>query len=140
MRSCSRFSSSMDHAQLLGDLGHVRDPAQLGGQALLGLLQLAGQVAHRAGRPVGGPHGVEDRAPDALGGEAVERHASAGVVAAGRLDQAEGAGSSQLVAVHVAGEVHRHLEHDVPNQRQVFFDHFRIDGIAHQRIALSRLL
>jgi hypothetical protein len=37
----------------------------------------------------------------------------------------------------VAGEVHRHLEHDVPNQRQVFLDHLRINDIAHEFIALQ---
>ena len=101
---------------------------------------LAGEVAHRAGRPVGGPHGVEDRPPDALGGEPVERYASAGVVAASRLDQSESAGPGQLLAVHVAGEVHRHLEHDVSHEWQVFFDHFGIDGIAHQKYRPPGLL
>ena len=82
----------------------------------------AGQRAHRAGSPVGGPHRVEDGASDALGGEAVERHAPGLVVAAGRLDQTERTGPGQLVAVHVTGEVHRHLEHDVLHQWQVLFD------------------
>ena len=44
------------------------------------------------------------------------------VVAAGRLDQPEGAGPGQLLPVHVAREVHRHLEHDVLHQRQVLLD------------------
>ena len=44
------------------------------------------------------------------------------VVAASRLDQAEGAGGGQLLAVDVAWEVHRHLEHHVAHQRQVLLD------------------
>ena len=122
MRSCSRLQLLALHAEGLGGLVHVRHPAELGGQALLDGLELAGEGAHRAGGPVGGPDGIEDRAPDALGGEAVEGHAPGLVVAAGRLDQAEGAGGGQLLAVDVAGEVHRHLEHHVAHQRQVLLD------------------
>ena len=110
------------HAQGLGLLVGVGHPAELGGELLLDLLELAGQGADRAGGPVGGAHGVEDRSPDALGGEAVEGHAPRLVVAAGRLDQAEGAGRGQLLAVDVAGEVHGDLEDDVAHQRKVLLD------------------
>ena len=122
MRSCSRLSSSrvMPRASAISTLLGTR-PSSVARRCSTAS-SLRASVAHRAGRPVGGPDGVEDRAPDALGGEAVERHASGLVVAAGRLDQTEGAGPGQLVAVDVAGEVHRHLEHDVLHQRQVLLD------------------
>ena len=67
-------------------------------------------------------------------------HPPGAVVAAGRLDQAEGAGPGQLLAVDVAGEVHRHLEHDVPHQRQVLLDRLRWSiGIAHRSDRPPRL-
>ena len=125
MRSCSRRSSSRRHAQGLGRLDRGRHPTEVGGEPLLDCLEPAGQGADRAGRPVGGPDGIEDRAPDALCGEPVEGHAPRLVVAAGRLDQPEGAGGGQLLAVDVAGEVHRHLEDDVADERQVLLDQLR---------------
>ena len=73
MRSCRRLSSSRFMPSASAISCDVRHPAELGGQALLDGLELAGEGAHRAGGPVGGPDGIEDRAADALGGEAVER-------------------------------------------------------------------
>ena len=69
-----------------------------------------------------GADGVEDRSPDALRGEAVERHPTRLVVAAGGLHQTEGAGRGQFLTVDVTGEVHRHLEDHMTHERQVLLD------------------
>ncbi|MEN3273388.1 MAG: hypothetical protein V7636_2149, partial [Actinomycetota bacterium] len=66
--------------------------------------------------------GIEDGTADALGGEALDRHAAGLVETLGRLDQAEGTGTSELLAIHVTGEVHRHLEDDVTDEREVLLD------------------
>ena len=110
------------HAERLGGLTDRGDAPELCGQALLGGVQATGQGSHRAGSPVRRSDGVDDRAPDALGGETVERNSAGLVVALCGLDQAEGTGPGQLVAVDVAGEVHRDLEHDVVDQVQVLLD------------------
>ncbi len=100
----------------------VGQATQFAGQLLLGRLQPPGQQPHRAWRPVGGPHRIENRPSDSLSGESFERHPSVLVVAAGRFDQTERTGPGQLLAVDVAGEVHGDLVDDVLDQRQVRFD------------------
>jgi hypothetical protein len=67
---------------------------------------------------------------DALGREAVERDAARVVVAVRRLDEAEGAGAGQLLTLDVAGEVHRHLEDDVADEREVL-----LDAVGDHRVA-----
>ncbi|MEM9890501.1 MAG: hypothetical protein AAF962_06525 [Actinomycetota bacterium] len=131
----------LGHPERLGHLVVVRHPAELGGELLLGGLEAAGQQTDRAGRPVGGPNRVEDGASDALGGEPFERHPPAVVVAASGLDQAESAGSGQLLPVDVAGEMHRHLEHHMLHQWQVGFDpRVELGVVLHVRCALHRFL
>ena len=49
-------------------------------------------------------------------------HAAVGVEALGGLDEAEGAGPGQLLAVDVAGEVAGDLQHDVLDEREVLLD------------------
>ena len=92
------------------------------GQLVLDGVELAAEGPDRAGGPVDGPDGVEDGAADAAGGEAVERHAAIGLEALGRLDEPEGAGPGQLLAIDVAGEVPGDLQHDVADQREVGLD------------------
>jgi len=99
--------------------------AQLVGEALLDLVETTCERTHRTGRPIGGAHAVDDGAADALRREPVERHTAGLVVPLRRLDQAERAGTGQLVTVDVAGEVHRHLEHHVVDQGQVLLDQCR---------------
>ena len=113
------------HAERFGHLARHRDPAELGRQSLLHTLELASEGSHRSRRPVGGPHGVEDRSPNSLSGEPIERYATGLVVTTSRLYQTQGSRPGQLVPIHVPGEVHRHLEHDVFDQWQMLFDELR---------------
>ena len=110
------------HAHGGGDVGRRRRAAALVGEILLGEVERPPDRSHRAGGPVGGAYGVEDGAADPPGGEAVEGHASGAVVALGRLDQAEGTGPGQLLAVDVAGEVAGDLEDHVVHEGQVALD------------------
>ncbi len=128
---------ALAHAEGVGHLVLGRHPAQLGGQTLLDTLQLAGEVAHRAGGPVGSPHGIENGPADPLGGETLERDPAGLVVATGRLDQTERTGPGQIVTVDVAGEVDGHLEHDVLHEREVLLDHLGEFGF-HRPRALGR--
>ena len=102
------------------------------GEVLLDGLERPAERPHRAGGPVDGADGVEDGAADAAGGEAIEGHAAGVVVALGRLDEAEGAGPGQLLAVDVAGEVPRDLQHHVAHEREVGLDQGRgVAGFGH---------
>ena len=55
----------------------------------------------------------------------------------GGLDETECAGTGQFVTIDVAGEVDRHLEHDVLHQREVVLDHLRQFGL-HRARTLGR--
>ncbi len=125
------------HAERFGHLVLGGHAAQLGGETLLCPFELAGEVADRARRPVSGTNRIEDRSPDALSGEALERHATFFVVAAGRLHEAESTSPGQFVTIHVAREVHRHLEDDVLHERQIQLDHFSQIGL-HRACTLRR--
>jgi len=108
-----------------GHLGSGGDTTQFGSQSLLDPLELAGQGPHRAWRPVGSTHGIEDRPPNALRCEPIERDPPRLVVATGRLDQTESSGSGQIVTIDVPRKVHGHLEHYVLDERQMLLDQLR---------------
>ena len=103
-------------------LGRGGHPPELGRQALLHVVEAAGEVAHRTRRPVGGADRIEDGSADALRHEALERHAARLVEAARRLHQAQRAGAGELLAIDMAGVVERDLEDDVADEREVTFD------------------
>jgi hypothetical protein len=92
-------------------------PSELRGQALLGLLEPAGQVAHRSGRPVGRSDGIKDGTPDALSCEAIEGDTASFVVTTSSFDQTESAGACEVFPINMAREVDGHLENDVAHQR-----------------------
>jgi len=80
------------------------------------LLNLTEVPAYRPGRPVTGPGRIDDRAADSYGCISIERDAALLVESPRGLDQPQGSGVPQLLAIHVTRESNRDLGDDVADQ------------------------
>jgi hypothetical protein len=79
-------------------------------------------LARSARQPVAFAQLVEHRATDALGGEGLELHALAGLVARQRLGQADHADLDQVVDLHVRRQLGDHVVREPLHQRHVLLD------------------
>ena len=126
MLRCRRPSSCDEvgqrHAHAVGDLLGGGRAAELALERLADGGEVTGARAQGARGEVEGADGVDDRAADAQHRPALERDALARVEAARRLDQAEGAGGDQLVAVAVARVVVGHAADDGADQGEAVGD------------------
>ena len=116
------------HVEHRRDLVGRRRAPELVHQLLVRGLQAAGPGPDRAARPVAAAQLVEERAPDAGRGEAVERDAALGVVAAGGLGEAQHPGRHEVAAAHVARHPVGDLRDHVLDEREVLADEVVLVG------------
>jgi hypothetical protein len=109
-------------AQLGGQLGLGRGPAEPPGQLLARLLEPPGPRADRAAGPVRVAQLVEQGAADPGGGVALEARPPVGVPAPGRLGQAEHGRRREVVAVDVGRQPAGQLAHRLAGQVEMVTD------------------
>ena len=99
----------MRQAKGVGHLVGRRQLATVVGELLLDLFQLAAERANGARRPISGADRIEDRATNTTGGEAVEGNTAGVVVAASRLDEAQGTCPGEFLTIDIPREPHGDL-------------------------------
>ena len=99
----------MRQAKGVGHLVGRRQLATVVGELLLDLFQLAAERANGARCPISGADRIEDRATNTTGGEAVEGNTAGVVVAASRLDEAQGTCPGEFLTIDIPREPHGDL-------------------------------
>jgi hypothetical protein len=109
-------------AELGGHLGLGRGAVQRGLERGVGLLDLAGLVAHRAGDPVDRAQLVDDRALDAADRVGLELDRALEVELLDRVDEPEDAVGDEVGLLDVGRQAHADAAGDVLHQRRVVQD------------------
>ena len=124
-------------AHLAGDLGLGRRALQLGLERGVGLLDLAGLVAHRARDPVDRPQLVDDRAADPADRVGLELDRALEVELLDRVDQPEDAVGDEVGLLDVGRQADADPAGDVLHQRRVVQDQPLAQPLVAGRLELA---